>query len=31
VTVGSCTIRCDEYNVNEDGGKNDAGGKYNRE
>jgi len=24
-TVGSCTIRCDEYDVNEDGGE-DAGG-----
>jgi len=23
--VGSCTIRCDEYDVNEDGGE-DAGG-----
>jgi len=25
-TVGSCTIRCDEYNVDDDGGV-DAGGK----
>jgi len=26
-TVGSCTIRREEYNVDEDGGKEDAGGK----
>jgi len=25
-TVGSCTIRCDKYNVDDDGGV-DAGGK----
>jgi len=24
-TVGSCTIRCEEYNVDEDGGEEDAG------
>jgi len=28
--VGSCTIRCDEYNVDEDGVEDDAGRKDNR-
>jgi len=26
-TVGSCTIRCDDYDVSEDGGEEDASGK----
>ena len=26
-SVGSCTIRHDEYDVDEDGGEEDAGGK----
>jgi len=26
-TVGSCTIRREEYDVDEDGGEEDAGGK----
>ena len=28
--MGSCTIRRDEYDVNEDGGEEDAGGKDDR-
>jgi len=28
VTVGSCTIRLDEYDVAEDGGEEDAGGVH---
>jgi len=31
VKVGRCTIRRDEYDVDESGGEDDAGGKDNRE